>query len=95
MSQNSQENTCIGALFNKVAGFRSEALLKRDSGTVIFSKYIETSFYRAPVCLFLHFLCYSMVLATRFNVEKGSGFQFFSKKRENYCFCKESPEPEN
>ena len=36
LSQTSQENTCVGDFFNKVAGLQSASFLKRDSNTSAF-----------------------------------------------------------
>ena len=36
ISQISQGNTCVGSLFNKVAGLRPVTLLKRDSNAGVF-----------------------------------------------------------
>ena len=37
ISQNSQEDICFGAFFNKVAGFRPKTLLKKEAQTQVFS----------------------------------------------------------
>ena len=53
ISQNSQENTCARAFFNKVAGLRPPALLKKKLRhrcfPVNFVKFRRTLFYRTPL----------------------------------------------
>ena len=49
ISQNSQENNCIGVFFNKLAGLRSATLLKKEIPTKYFSckfvKFLRTAFF--------------------------------------------------
>ena len=35
---------CQSLVFNKIAGLRSTTLLKKDSGTGVFAKFLRTSF---------------------------------------------------
>ena len=45
IAQNSQENTCAGVLFNKVAGLQPASLLKKETATQVFSCEFKSSYF--------------------------------------------------
>ena len=52
MLQYSQENTCVGGLFNKVAGLQGSSFIKKRIQNRCFpvnnAKFLKTLFYKTP-----------------------------------------------